>query len=266
MLPKPYTNKKALKAYEELKKNNFNLKNKNGVDCIAIEIIRQPYLDSYYPTDDTSTRKIDIHNSVLDYPIPVSLDSNSYGRADFDYRPYLHSIGKVVSVARSKINDNIILQSWITHALPFIIEYKGVSVLSVVKEDLLSACLKLLGPMSEIYGEYIMIDTKYLLFSTEGSQISYVKLLALYLDFYLTDKKIPTSFISNISFLDTDQPKDEKIWSVYSDNFDIGELNSYKLTHKEAIEMCFKAYSKEDGSKFTICVSEPTKKKTVVVI
>lgn len=43
-----------------------------------------------------------------------------------------------------------------------------------------------------------------------------------------------------------------KIWSVYSDEFDVGEINSYFLTHAEALNMCLAAFNDNEGTIFTI--------------
>ena len=59
-----------------------------------------------------------------------------------------------------------------------------------------------------------------------------------------------------IKIEDSDQPKDKAIWSVFSDGFDMGELNAYMLTYNEAIEMCHIAYDNNEGIKFTLFVPE----------
>lgn len=53
-----------------------------------------------------------------------------------------------------------------------------------------------------------------------------------------------------------DRPNDKKananIWSVYSNEFDIGELNSYLLTYDKAVKMCVNAYNAGEGDSFRI--------------
>lgn len=63
----------------------------------------------------------------------------------------------------------------------------------------------------------------------------------------------------DIKIEDSDQPKDKAIWSVFSDGFDMGELNAYMLTYNEAIETCHIAYDEDEGNSFTIFVPEQYK-------
>ena len=53
-----------------------------------------------------------------------------------------------------------------------------------------------------------------------------------------------------------DQPKDKKIWSVWSDEFDIGEINTYLLTYDEALKMCHKSFDEKEGSVYIIYVDD----------
>lgn len=65
----------------------------------------------------------------------------------------------------------------------------------------------------------------------------------------------------DIKIEDSDQPKDKAIWSILSDDFDIGELNAYMLTYDAAVEMCHIAYDEGEGNSFTVFV--PEKYKTI---
>lgn len=64
-----------------------------------------------------------------------------------------------------------------------------------------------------------------------------------------------------IEMLDEDQPKDMKIWSVWLDGFDLGELNSYMLTHEQAIKMCHTSYDAGEGTKYTVYVPDDYKRQ-----
>lgn len=46
--------------------------------------------------------------------------------------------------------------------------------------------------------------------------------------------------------------KKKKIWSVYSNDFDVGEINSYLITFDEAVKMCHTAFLEGEGTVFTI--------------
>lgn len=63
----------------------------------------------------------------------------------------------------------------------------------------------------------------------------------------------------SIKTLDSDQPKDKKIWCVDLIGFDIGCLNSYMLTHDEAIKMCLASFDDGEGSDFTVYVPDEHK-------
>ena len=65
----------------------------------------------------------------------------------------------------------------------------------------------------------------------------------------------------DIKIEDLDQPKDKAIWSISSDEFDVGELNAYILTYDAAIEMCHIAYDEGEGSKFIVYVDDKYKIK-----
>lgn len=65
----------------------------------------------------------------------------------------------------------------------------------------------------------------------------------------------------NINILNTDQPKDKKIWCVDLDGFDIGCLNSYMLTYDEALKMCQTSFNNDEGSNFIVYVPDEHKIK-----
>lgn len=63
----------------------------------------------------------------------------------------------------------------------------------------------------------------------------------------------------DIKIIDTDQPKDKKIWCVDLCGFDIGCLNSYMLTYDEALKMCHTSFDNDEGSNFIVYVPDEHK-------
>lgn len=55
-------------------------------------------------------------------------------------------------------------------------------------------------------------------------------------------------------------PRDEEIWRVEIPDMAV-ELNSYYLTHKEAIDMCYASFDDKESTAFTVSVYEDFRRK-----